>query len=195
MGPNVRNSITLPQSGANLIGTASYPTRGFVFTYSQPVSCLDLYNLGARTSGAYTLPAGSVYCDMSAATGGGWTLVAMMSSAASDNTWAYSALVWSNAFTINPTTSDINTNVNMKNTLYSSLPVANIRFVFGLPSDTNQGFNVPLNPMATVAATMAGGTITAPTFTRANFNTVINNVFGSAVLTSANSVWRRSEGR
>jgi hypothetical protein len=175
-----------------------FAATGYGSSPSAPgMSCSDIYstNPAARRSGQYFIAVASstipVYCDMLAASGG-WTLVAMLASSITDTTWASGALgttstsTWILPDTINPTVTDINANVNMKNLAYSSLPFSTIRFVFGPPSLINTGFTVSAIGASTQAL-FTGGAL-ASSIPRTDFITAVSSRFGgSAANTYAGS--------
>ena len=195
MGPDVRNGQFLfPQSGASNIlysPVVYYPMRGFVFTYSQPFSCQDIYQMNPSSrgvSGPYTVASGQVYCDMSTDSDvPGWTLVMMLASSTSDSTFDYNSAYWTNSDTLNPNVATISQNVNMKNSLFNTLPVTMMRFVIGDPSPVNPGFNIPI--IASSAAAIFSGGFVGTGFSRSQFNSVITNLFGGSTTNTYNQVF------
>jgi hypothetical protein len=192
-----------PASGGWYV-SSQYPMQGYIFvasplpppassygtsTLTPGLSCLDIYTTNANArqfSGTYYIVRSSttipVYCDMLVG-GGGWTMVAVIASSSSDTTWTYDATTWTSATTINPTVTDISTTVNVKNLAFSTLAFTNVRFNFGNgPSTTSPGFVVPTT--ATSASALFGGGMLATSYTRADFVTLINAVYGPTAVTT-----------
>lgn len=186
---SVEGSIaTVVSSIGDTVNTLSGAGYGR-FPSSPGQSCLDIYysNPNARgISGQYYLTGGTVvYCEMTMLYGSpGWTLVAMMSDVnANDATWGYSSTLWTTTTTvINPNVTDITLNVNMKNGAFNTLPLTNIRFVYGLPSSSNTGFGVATTA-ANTATLFTGPTVTT-SFTRPQFDAALQNVYGSSAVST-----------